>query len=164
MLYLENDVVISECGQYRYLLRRVWDQAKPRALFIGLNPAATNDNPTIRSCVRLANSLGYGSIELVNIFGWRATDPNELAKQSDPTGPLNDNSVAAAIARCDVVICAWGASAMATRQAAFLSTLIRSGAFCLGTTKSGAPKHPLYIKSGTALRPYQPRELLEAAE
>ncbi len=155
MLYLENDVVISDCGKYRYLLRRVWDQAKPRALFIGLNPATTNDNPTIRSCVRLANGMGYGAIEVVNIFGWRATDPDELPLQVDPIGPLNERTIAAAIVRCDVVICAWGASAMAARQSIFLTRLIRSchpAAYCLGTTKSGAPKHPLYLKSGTTLQ------------
>lgn len=159
--YLENDAVISDCGKYRYLLRRVWDHAKPRALFIMLNPStadARKDDATIRSCVRLASGLGYGSIEVVNIFGWRATDPDELPKQADPMGPMNERVVAAAIVRCDVVICAWGANAMAARKSHYLCERIRSyrpAAYCLGKTKSGAPKHPLYIKSGTPLETYQ---------
>lgn len=161
--YLENDAVISDCGKYRYLLRRVWDQVKPRALFIMLNPSTADaklDDPTIRSCVRLASGLGYGSIEVVNIFGWRATDPDELPKQADPIGPMNERIVAAAIIRCDVVICAWGANAMAARKSIFLSALIgsyRPAAYCLGTTKSGAPKHPLYVKSGTTLQVFRPQ-------
>jgi hypothetical protein len=163
MSYLENDAVISDCEKYRYLLRRVWDHAKPRALFIMLNPSTADakvDDPTIRSCVRLARGLGYGSIEVVNIFGWRATDPAELPKQPDPIGPMNERIVVAAIGRCDVVICAWGANAMAARKSNFICGLIRPYRpvpYCLGTTKSGSPRHPLYVKSGTALEMYRPQ-------
>lgn len=158
--YLENDAVISDCGKYRYLLRRTWNHAKPRLLYIMLNPStadARQDDATIRSCVRLATGLGYGSIEVVNVFAWRATNPDELPKQADPCGPLNERTVAAAIARCDVVVCAWGANAMATRPGRWLTDRIRSyrsAAYCLGKTKSGAPKHPLYIKSGTPLEAF----------
>lgn len=28
-LFLERDAVISDCGRYRYLLRRTWDHGKP---------------------------------------------------------------------------------------------------------------------------------------
>ena len=65
--YLENDAVISDCSKYRYLLRRTWDHSKPRLLYVMLNPStadARNDDATIRSCVRLASGLGYGSIEV----------------------------------------------------------------------------------------------------
>jgi hypothetical protein len=160
MLYLENNAVISDCGKYRYLLRRTWDHAKMHALFVMLNPSTADaklDDPTIRSCVRLVSGLGYGSIEVVNIFGWRATDPNELPKQADPVGPMNESIVAAAILRCDVVICAWGGNAMAARKSDFLCGMIRRWkppAYCFGTTKSGAPRHPLYVKSGTAIVTY----------
>jgi hypothetical protein len=35
---MNTSAVISACGQYRYELRRVWDDAAPLVLFIGLNP------------------------------------------------------------------------------------------------------------------------------
>jgi hypothetical protein len=79
--YLENYAVISDCGRYRYLLRRTWDYKKPRALICMLNPStadAKQDDATIRSCVRLLSSIGYGSFEVVNVFAHRATDPKEL--------------------------------------------------------------------------------------
>jgi hypothetical protein len=161
--YIENDAVISDCGKYRYLLRRTWDHTKPRALLIMLNPSTADaklDDPTIRSCVRLLSGLHYGSMEVVNIFGWRATDPDELPKQADPIGPMNERIVAAAISRCDVVVCAWGANAMAARKSQYLCALIRSnkpGIYCFGMTKSGAPKHPLYVKSGTPLITFRPQ-------
>lgn len=156
-LLLERDAVISECGRYRYLLRRVWDHAKPRALFVMLNPSTADaeiDDATIRSCIRLSTGLGYGSFEVVNLFGLRATNPAELEKAADPIGPRNADVGDAAINRCDIVICAWGAHHMAERRARDMVAWVRGwkpAAYCFGTAKSGAPKHPLYIKSGTPL-------------
>lgn len=156
-LLMERDAVISDCGRYRYLLRRVWDHAKPRALFVMLNPSTADaeiDDATIRSCIRLSTGLGYGSFEVVNLFGLRATNPAELEKAADPIGPRNADVGDAAINRCDIVICAWGAHHMAERRARDMVAWVRGwkpAAYCFGTAKSGAPKHPLYIKSGTPL-------------
>ena len=158
--YLENDAVISACGRYRYLLRRTWDHKKPRALYVMLNPSTADarvDDATIRSCVRLASSLGYGSIEVVNVFAYRATNPDELLTADDPAGPENEWHVEAALGRCDVPILAWGAFPPAREASVYIRNAIRArrpAAFCFGKTKSGAPKHPLYVKSGTALETY----------
>lgn len=159
-LFLERDAFISECGRYRYLLRRTWDHGKPRVLFVMLNPStadASVDDATIRSCIRLSKGLGYGSFEVVNLFAYRATDPAELSKADDPTGPKNDHHIEAAILRCDLAICAWGAHPMAGNRDKAVRGVLRSrrpAIFCLGKTKSGAPKHPLYIKSGTPLETF----------
>ena len=159
--YLENDAVISDCGKYRYLLRRVWDRAKPRALLIMLNPStadARQDDATIRSCVRLLTSLGYGSMEVVNLMAWRATDPKDIpAKPSDAMGSNNPREIEAAVSRCDVAICAWGAHPYAklfARGVLDVVSLYRPAAYCFGKTKDGAPRHPLYIKSGTPLETF----------
>ena len=66
------------------------------------------------------------SIEVVNLFAFRATEPDYLLKASDPTGPKNDGSIERAIVRCDLHICAWGAHSMAERRASRVSQLIRS--------------------------------------
>lgn len=160
-LFLERDAVISDCGKYRYLLRRTWDHAKPRALLVMLNPStadASVDDATIRSCIRLCREMGYGSFEVVNLMAWRATDPKELPMQpSQAMGPNNPRTIEAAVVRCDIVICAWGAHPYATRFAPGVLDIVRlnrPAAYCFGTTKSGAPKHPLYIKSGTPLQTF----------
>lgn len=47
---------------------------------------------------------------------------------------------------------------MAERRGRDIRSWVRGhkpAAYCLGTTKSGAPKHPLYIKSGTPLQVFQ---------
>lgn len=161
-LFLERDAVISDCGKYRYLLRRTWNHSCPRLLYVMLNPSTADaevDDATIRSCIRLAKGLGYGSFEVVNLFAFRATDPEELVKADNAVGPRNDPLIEAAVARCDMVVCAWGAHAMtnAGQRASAVRQMIRSqrpAVFCLGKTKAGAPKHPLYIKSGTPLETY----------
>jgi hypothetical protein len=156
-LFLERDAVLSDCGKYRYLLRRTWDAKLPRVLFIMLNPSMADaeiDDATIRSCIRLCKCLGFGSFEVVNLFAFRATDPIELVKAEDPIGPRNDVTIEAALARCDIAICAWGAHHTAERRAADVRNMLRvrrPAIFCLGKTKAGFPKHPLYIKSGTPL-------------
>ena len=158
---MERDAVISDCGRYRYLLRRTWDHDRQRALFIMLNPSTADaeiDDATIRSCIRLCKSWGYGSFEVVNLFGWRATDPKELQKSPNPVGQANYACAEAAINRCDVCICAWGANKLTGRQPDKILELItarRPVAYCLGTTKAGHPKHPLYIKTGTPLQVYR---------
>jgi hypothetical protein len=158
--FIERSAVISECTYYRYLLRRVWDHDKPRILFVMLNPSTADaqvDDPTIRSCARISNTLGYGSLEVINLFGLRATDPAALDQWDDPVGPRNDDVAAAAIERCDVAVCAWGAHPMARRRRRTICSMIRvrrPAVYCLGVTKAGAPKHPLYLKSFTPLQVY----------
>lgn len=160
MNYLENDARISDCQRYRYLLRRTWNHARPRYLFVMLNPSTADgeqDDATIRSVVRITDSLGGGSFEVVNLFAWRATDPKDLLEVNDPIGPLNDKVIMAALRRCDIPIVAWGAHAMAVERGARVKQelrLERPAVFCLGKNKAGAPKHPLYLKSITSLEKY----------
>lgn len=159
-LFLESDAVISDCGRYRYLLRRTWDHTKPRSLIVMLNPSTADaeiNDATIRSCIRLSKGLSFGSFEVVNLFAFRATDPDDLARADDPVGPRNDDSIEGAILRCDIAVCAWGAHPLAHSRAGTVRSLLRSrrpAVFCLGTTKAGSPKHPLYIKTGTPLQTF----------
>lgn len=161
-LFLERDAVISDCGKYRYLLRRTWDHDRQRALFIMLNPSTADadiDDPTIRSCIRLCRSWGYGSFEVVNLFAWRATEPDALPDPEIAIGPRNNDSILGAAGRCDSIICAWGAHPKATWRGPAVWECVetqRPAMFCLGQNKDKSPKHPLYIKTGTPLQVYRP--------
>ena len=155
---IERDAALSDCGQYRYLLRRTWDHDRPRALFVMLNPSTADaevDDPTIRSCARLCRAWGYGSFEVVNLYAWRATKPDDLAGAAFPVGVRTDAIAEAAVTRCDVGICAWGAHPLGGGgRGRLMRDLIRGrrpAAYCLGLTRDGSPKHPLYIKTGTPL-------------
>ena len=155
------DAVISPCGQYRYTLTRRWNDG-PMAYWIMLNPStadATEDDPTIRRCVGFSKREGCGALTVVNLYALRATDPAALAKHPDPRGPDNaavlvDTSYAAR--RGALVVAAWGAHPMAVKGAGSVERMFAAaGAQCLGTTKAGEPRHPLYVKADQPFQPWR---------
>lgn len=97
-----SDAVLSDCGTYRYSLTRVWDESRPRVCFVMLNPStadASANDPTIVRCRNFAYSWNYGSLEVVNLFAYRATNPRVLRTVQDPIGPENDRHIIEATAR-----------------------------------------------------------------
>ena len=151
---------ISPCGTYRYTLDRVWDTSLPRALFIMLNPStadASEDDPTIRRCRSFATREGCGGLTVVNLYALRSTNPDALATHPNPVGPDNDLHIALALdQRPAKVIAAWGAHLFAkTRATAVARTLAAHGGRleCLGLTKAGDPRHPLYVRGDAPLIP-----------
>lgn len=107
----------------------------------------------MRRCIGFARSWGYGGLEVVNLFAYRATDPRALRRAGDPVGPQNRRHIAAAIANARLVIAAWGADATARDAATRMGALSRRELRCLGLTRSGAPRHPLYVRATARPRP-----------
>lgn len=134
---------------YRYVLYRNWDDTKPKVLFIGLNPSTADesvDDPTIRRCKRFAADWGYGGLIMANLFAVRATDPKVMIAHDAPIGPENSEWLRALAGEADLVIAAWGNHGVhMQRDLAVLSFL--PNARCLGLTKNGKPRHPLYLPS-----------------
>jgi hypothetical protein len=152
--------VVSQCGQYRYLLRRSWRNARA-ACFVMLNPStadATNDDPTVRRCIRFAKDWGYGQLVVVNLFALRATNPVELKRHPEPVGPVNDRWIEQTVAdeSVGVVVAAWGNhGGWRCRDVAVMDRLKALGAVhVLGLTSAGCPRHPLYVPAAT-----RPQEL-----
>lgn len=151
---------VSDCGTYRYRLWRSWGVG-PRAVWCMLNPStadALDDDPTIRRCVDFAKVWGFYGIEVVNLFAYRATDPRELARVSNPIGPRNFDALDL-ITRARSVVCAWGDGVLRLpreRYAAQIETLREEAAelVCLGTTSRGQPRHPLYLGRLTERRSF----------
>lgn len=160
-----NTALFSECRTYRYVLTR--DTQVPLRwvrpmLFIMLNPStadATKNDPTIHRCIYFAERFGATSLTVVNLFALRATDPRKLKKHKDPVGPENDAFVQSEIerhSRSGVVVAAWGANPMAKFRGSEIIDMNAEHAriLCLGVTKSGAPRHPLYVKNDQPLVEY----------
>lgn len=150
--------VISTCGQYRYKLTRLGDLMSPLgpAVFVMLNPSTADadlDDPTIRRCRSFAQTWGCNGLVVVNLYGLRSTNPAGLWSHPDPVGPENDQHLAGLPNNAGVVVCAWGANARDDRVAASVTVLRASGhrLLCLGITKNGAPRHPLYVKGDQPL-------------
>jgi hypothetical protein len=124
-------------AKYRFVLERVWDAQRPTALWIMLNPStadAFEDDPTIRRVVSFSKTYGMGACRVINLFA-------DLAGMNAQAG---------------LTIVAWGAQ-VDGRDTHDMVDWVREhsyGAWCLGKTKSGQPKHPLYLDGATALDPW----------
>lgn len=150
--------IISACGQYRYKLTRPGDMTATRgpAVFVMLNPStadASVDDPTIRRCMGFARAWGCDGIVVVNLYAFRATQPSDLWIQSDPVGRENDNWLIGVAHEAEEIVCAWGVNARPERVAEVTAILMTAcGRLrCLGATKSGAPRHPLYVRADQEL-------------
>lgn len=166
MDYIQNDAIISPCGKYRYSLHRRWN-FKPTICFIGLNPStanATKDDPTIRRCVRFADSWGYGGIIMVNLFAYRSTNPDVLTNVDNPIGIDNEFHIDRAINYSLISIAAWGAGpkGILSYHVAEIGIKYKNKLHVLSLTKDGSPSHPLYLPKN--LKPVLWNQFQEANE
>lgn len=76
-----------------------------------LNPSTADDiqdYATIGRCIRFARTWGYGALEVVNLFAYRATHPRELRHVADPVGQENDLYLLHVQSRLQTIVVAWG--------------------------------------------------------
>jgi len=157
---MKMSAAIASNGLYRYSLTRVWSDRFPRIGLIMLNPStadATKDDPTIRRCINFAKSWGYGGIEVGNLFAYRATHQLVLRRVVDPVGRENDCYLLQMQQSVEKIVVAWGNyGSWQQRDKSVLRLLSQDRVLhCLGITLQGQPRHPLYVRSDTALIPYQ---------
>jgi hypothetical protein len=123
--------------------------------FVMLNPSTADAevlDPTVRRCVGFARAWGFGGVQVVNLFAFRATDPRDLLRAAAPEGPGNDRAILDATSRADRVVVAWGTRGTHRGRASAVAGLLEAGAIrpvTLGTTRDGHPRHPLYVRGDT---------------
>lgn len=150
-----STAVYSDCERYRYSLTRVWDEAGRRVLFIMLNPSKATEvqnDPTVERCERRARILGFGGFRVMNIFAWRETDPRLLRAAPDPVGADNDRLLLEGLDWADTIIAGWGVHGEHLNRGPGVEALLRGAGVelhCLGLSKAGHPRHPLYIAYAT---------------
>lgn len=159
----------SECRTYRYALWRRWNADDSDVGFIGLNPSTADeakDDPTIRRCIGFAKAWGYGGVVMLNLFAFRATEPADMKVATDPVGPMNDHILREYAEVCGRLIAAWGVHGEFQRRDLWVARLNRVGIGrktpyvgdlfeCLGTTKDGFPRHPLYVRADAERKTYR---------
>ncbi len=109
----ESGAAFSNDRKYRYTLWRIWDSQLPLAMFIGLNPSTANEtdnDPTIKSCTRIAKHNGYGGFYMTNCWAYISTDPEKLREHrwNELICEWNDNMLTTTKAKCADVVFAWG--------------------------------------------------------
>lgn len=174
---------IDPTRTYRYGLYRRWGDAlehwhatgerhKP-LLWIMLNPSTADeqvDDPTIRRVQTFTESEGYSWFMVCNLFAYRTKSPAELARLYaggrddhgrtgvDVIGPLNDVAIQDGLKVAGGVVAAWGADAHTRfgRRVRLLRRGLLAGVRlqCVGVTASGAPRHPLFVRASSRLRPW----------
>lgn len=148
----------SSHGRHRFELRRaislkIGVEDRGSVLFVMLNPStadATNDDPTIRRCKAFAREWNFSELIVGNLYSLRATDPALLRAAESPNAAANPDHVRALAREADRVVVAWGASAAFDEEHInFMVDHCFEGVplFCLGRTKEGHPRHPLYVKA-----------------
>lgn len=160
---IASSAEISPCGHYRYHLQRTWDESLPRLCWIMLNPSTANwteDDATIRICKGRAKRMGFGRIDVVNLFALRSTDPLKLYDAaypiSDPTLWFkNDAYIHCAARKAQTVICAWGSHGVLLNRGTIVLSLLREAGIrpmVLRQNQDASPSHPLRISYDT--KPY----------
>lgn len=160
-----GEAQFSPCGRYRYWLLRVWDESKPTAAIIGMNPSTAtekDDDPTVAKETTIIRSLGFGALLKLNAFAYRATLPVDLWKARqrgvDVIGPENTAPHIVEYLKLFAVkqtIAAWGK--LKTDRGWFLSQSLKASGIrldCLKKNGDGSPAHPLYLPYGLIPEPW----------
>jgi hypothetical protein len=158
----DGTAIISPCGTYRYVLTRRIPQVirwvKP-ILFVMLNPSTATaqvPDPTLTRCEGFAAREHCTDLTIVNLFAFRSAYPEDLRAAVDPVGPDNIRHVTeqwTAHAAIGKIVVAWGAQPIVLRSE-LRRQMSGLGALCLGTTKSGEPRHPLMTRADQPLVPW----------
>ncbi len=157
---MDSGAIFDRSRRYRYKLWRRWDETLPQIAFLMLNPSKADaeiNDQTIRTCIGMAARFGCGSIEVVNLFAFCATYPEELRAAKNPIGKLNDQYIIDAVSKVSRVILAWGNHGNIRGRSDEVLALLANhqvNLVCLGKTKAGQPRHPLYVPATTLLKPY----------
>jgi hypothetical protein len=169
---VKMDAEFSDDGIYRYSLTRTWDGSLPTMAWIMLNPSEANEernDPTTVRCMTYAEREGCGSIEIVNLYAIRSPIPAVLRRVNDAVGPDNGRHITAMMRRRTVkrIVCGWGSNMRfgSNWPDAILNVLNaadeRERALeCLGVTKDGLPRHPLYLRGVEPIIPWEVPEWL----
>ena len=171
-----SEASFSPCGQYRWELQRVVatpSHADHRRvlLFVGLNPSradAGRDDPTLRRLQGFARAWGHHQLVVLNLFARISPAPVVLRRSADPVGEHNDRVLRrwfqgwASHPGWDLWL-GWGAAGglhqrdqhvVQMLQQSLVHRRAGTAPLAIGTTRSGQPRHPLYVSSGSSPTPW----------
>ena len=157
---------------YRYSLHRplharpVGEDSRTIA-WVMLNPStadAFRNDPTVERVQRRSAALGFDVLCVLNLFAYRSTQARRLLEVPDPVGVANDALLLRYAGLAHQVVCAWGSfhpEVNPNRWRNVVGVLRRAHEelWCLGTTRAGHPRHPLYVPYSQGLVPFEPEEV-----
>src|SRR2546425_13163764 len=78
MIMSASGAAFSKCRRWRYLLWRRWDEKRPSANFLMLNPSTADETQLDPSCTRArrhAAPWGFGGLLVAKNLAWRGDGP-----------------------------------------------------------------------------------------
>ena len=160
----------SSNNEYRYALGEVQDRPNRLLFCFGINPSKATPqklDPTARRIEKIATEHGYDSWILLNICAQRATDPNAMNEEQDLAQHKENIDIIVELltkySLCSDILFAYGnlisKRAYLKKNLCEIISIIKRNkyggkAYCLGTTKQGNARHPLYQKVGTPFIPF----------
>jgi hypothetical protein len=163
---VQGDATFSPDGKYRQLMRRWLGQTFPGRymLFIGMNPSTADALVNDPTCARewsFAQREGFDAMVKANVGDYRATDPRMLLAPGVVASSVDNlPAIRAAAARADKVVLCHGKlnKALAPAGRALVEAMKSDGVtlWSFGQNADGSPKHPLYLRGDTPLRPFEP--------
>ena len=168
--------LFSECGSYRWILKRELLSGKKSIVFIGLNPSIANSSDNDRTLKRIVNfcsKWGYKNIYIINLFALISKSSIQILKSDDPIGGNNDLITLKTLQfwrediNCDLWL-GWGDKGKFRKRDRRVLKLIKKFSYmnskekifsksvlCLGLSKKGNPRHPLYMPNCSILRKFE---------
>lgn len=167
-LFSDNGAEFSPCRTWRTKLWRIWDRSKPPLAMGMLNPSDADEidnDRTVGLQVKRAVRNGFGSLWVFNAHAYAETYPDQmkqrLAEGFDIVGPGNlaaVREIMIMVREAGGMVCVgWGVDGDIAGQDRVISALAAELSIqlhCVGTTKSGQPRHPLYVALAEAFQPW----------
>lgn len=105
---LTTEATFSDDNLKRYLLRKTWDESKPKLAIIMLAPSEAAgielDNTTLL-VLNNASRLGYGGVDVLNLFA----SLNDFGlKEAEDEDTDNLNAIVQSVQEADIIIYAAG--------------------------------------------------------
>ena len=152
----DNGAAFSGDRRHRYELWRKLGEGTRTVLWIMFNPSTadeTMDDPTVRRVISFSRQWGFDRLEIVNLFSIRSSEPKEVFESDNPNCFENDSRILARVNDAQLVVVAWGTQGGYLGRDKEVRKMLTMP-MCLGFTKDGHPKHPLYVHGDTKLVPF----------
>ena len=160
----QNQAIISTNKKYRWWLGRFTNWEGPLIVYIGLNPSKADakiDDATTLTWKRFTHQNGACGYLVVNPFALIATNYRDLLQADDPVGSMCDFYIHRALTVATYIVPCWGSrdrlpKSLHPRLDEVLNKIKQydKPIYCFGVTKSGDPRHPLYLKKDTPFLPW----------
>lgn len=137
----------------RFSLWRRWSD-HPLLGFVLMNPSIADEDrldPTLKRCAGWAQRLGYGGMEIVNVFPLVSTDPRGLADHDHaPSRQQNASHIRDLATRTTLIVgfgdllsSSWLRALALPALSEIADALGGVPVYALAVTENGSPRHPL---------------------